>query len=162
MIFGHELTSHGIKLEENVFVSDGCVQVQKRLPSEHGHRRQFLRSDEAQHEFAPLTTSPSPLPSPLQNRGDKGGIAIMCPGGHKPDGLIADNHFFTCPNISGSPAIYVNPAVPGCADNMTMTNNTIAPAADPDSKLVAMPQVSAHDADAAGGGGGSGGGDDSA
>ena len=73
----------------------------------------------------------------------------MCPGGHKPDGLvrdcvlnlmdfilnlmwcctesgqIANNEFFTCPNVS---AIFVNPAIPGCADNMVMKNNTIQPA----------------------------------
>lgn len=75
----------------------------------------------------------------VQNRGDQGGIAVMCPGGHKPDGLIADNSFFTCPNIS---AIFINPAVPGCADNMTMRNNSITPVQSPLNNLVAMPQVS--------------------
>jgi hypothetical protein len=28
-----------------------------------------------------------------------GGIAILCPGGHKPDGTIANNEFFSCPNV---------------------------------------------------------------
>jgi hypothetical protein len=102
MIFGHQQTSHGIKLTQNVFAYDGCVQ----------------------------------------NRGDKGGISIMCPGGHKPDGTISGNEFFTCPNVS---AIAVNPDVPGCADNMVMENNTIQQASnDPRrGRLVAMPQVRA-------------------
>ena len=102
MIFGHQQTSHGIKLTDNVFAYDGCVQ----------------------------------------NRGDKGGISIMCPGGHKPDGTISGNEFFTCPNVS---AIAVNPAVPGCADNMDIVNNTMQPASnDPrQGRLVAMPQVRA-------------------
>jgi hypothetical protein len=75
----------------------------------------------------------------VQNRNDKGGIAVMCPGGHKPDGLIANNSFFTCPNVS---AIFVNPGVPGCADNMVLRNNSIVAAASPRARLVAMPQVS--------------------
>ena len=73
----------------------------------------------------------------VQNRNDKGGIAIMCPGGHKPDGLISGNSFFTCPNVS---AIFVNPSVPDCDSNMTITNNTMQLAAH--SNLVTMPQVS--------------------
>lgn len=72
----------------------------------------------------------------VQNRGDRGGIAVVCPNGHKPSGLIRKNHFFTCGD--GTPAIYVNPAVQGCADNLTLVGNLI----DQGPLPVAMPQVS--------------------
>ena len=73
----------------------------------------------------------------IQNRGDRGGIAVMCPGGHKPSGVVSGNHFYLClGNLT--PAIYVNPATPGCAENLTMINNEI----DGAQKLVVQPQVS--------------------
>jgi hypothetical protein len=73
----------------------------------------------------------------VQNRGDRGGIAVMCPGGHQPSGHISDNVFFLCPgNIT--PAIFVNPALPHCADDLIMSGNTI----DGSAPLVTMPQVS--------------------
>ena len=71
----------------------------------------------------------------VQNRGDRAGIAVMCPGGHKPSGNISDNTFYTCPGV---PAIYINPDVKGCATNLVMTGNSI----DGATPLVEEPQVS--------------------
>jgi hypothetical protein len=70
----------------------------------------------------------------VQNRDDRGGIAVMCPGGHRPSGKVKGNTFFTCPDV---PAIAVNTKVPGCASNLTMTNNSIN-----QGNIVEMPQVS--------------------
>ena len=42
----------------------------------------------------------------VQNRGDRGGISIMCPNGKRPTGVLEKNTFYTEP---GCPAIYVNP-----------------------------------------------------
>ena len=75
-----------------------------------------------------------------QPRDDKGGIALMCPNGHKPSGAIESNAFYSCGNGSTVPAIFVNPAVPGCADNMSMVNNTI----DNGAPLVAMPAITVN------------------
>lgn len=94
MVFGHDSTSHDIKIIENTFAYAGCVQ----------------------------------------NRDDQGGVAVMCPSGNRPSGQLTSNTFLTCP---GTPAIFVNPHVPGCADNLTMRNNSIDQA-----DLVEMPQVS--------------------
>jgi hypothetical protein len=47
MIFGHDQTSHDIKLTDNVFAYDGCVQVGKYLifPRRcRGGERQCARS----------------------------------------------------------------------------------------------------------------------
>jgi len=70
----------------------------------------------------------------VQNRDDQGGVAVMCPGGNRPSGRLTGNTFLTCP---GTPAIFVNPHVKGCADNLTMQNNSVDQA-----DLVEMPQVS--------------------
>lgn len=58
----------------------------------------------------------------VQNRGDRGGLAVMCPGGHRPSGVVSGNSFYTksSPDCDGVPAIYVNPSVKGCGDNLTM------------------------------------------
>ena len=83
-----------------------------------------------------------------QVRGDQGGLAVMCPGGAKPSGKVRpaqeggrahrpplglracafpwkvwNNHFYTCND--STPAIYINPAVKGCADGLDMVNNSI-------------------------------------
>jgi hypothetical protein len=64
-------------------------------------------------------------------------VVLQCPGGHQPSGHISDNVFFLCPgNIT--PAIFVNPALPHCADDLIMSGNTI----DGSAPLVTMPQVS--------------------
>lgn len=61
-------------------------------------------------------------------------VSPSSPNGNRPSGLLARNTFLTCPGV---PAIYVNAAVPGCADDLIQVNNTI----DKD-KVVEMPQVS--------------------
>eukprot|EP01060_Flectonema_neradi_P016214 TRINITY_DN22803_c0_g1_i1.p1 TRINITY_DN22803_c0_g1~~TRINITY_DN22803_c0_g1_i1.p1 ORF type:complete len:617 (+),score=57.08 TRINITY_DN22803_c0_g1_i1:44-1894(+) len=70
----------------------------------------------------------------VQNRDDKGGIAVMCPNNQKPSGQLLNNTFFTCPGV---PAIYSNPNVPGCADDLVMKGNTI----NGSIHVVEMPQV---------------------
>ena len=86
----------------------------------------------------------------------------MCPGGHLPSGHITGNAFFLCmPNrtcipfvcafrghlsnilcATGpgniTPAIFVNPALPTCADDLVIKDNTV----DGSAPLVEMPQVS--------------------
>eukprot|EP01065_Artemidia_motanka_P026144 TRINITY_DN31062_c0_g1_i1.p1 TRINITY_DN31062_c0_g1~~TRINITY_DN31062_c0_g1_i1.p1 ORF type:complete len:611 (+),score=156.99 TRINITY_DN31062_c0_g1_i1:51-1883(+) len=57
-----------------------------------------------------------------QPAADHGGIAVMCPAGNIPSGVISRNAFLTCPGV---PAIYSNPAVKGCADKLQMINNTV-------------------------------------
>ena len=74
----------------------------------------------------------------VQNRNDKGGLAVMCPGGHKPSGKVTRNSFYTCEN-GNAPAIFVNPGVPGCASDLVMSGNRVDGNA---SALVAMPQLS--------------------
>eukprot|EP00759_Apiculatamorpha_spiralis_P028711 PhF_6_TR31193/c1_g1_i1/m.45749 len=71
----------------------------------------------------------------VQNRDDRGGIAVMCPGGFVPTGNLVNNTFYTCPNV---PAIYPNPSVPHCAASLNQTNTRI----DPPQKMVDMPQLS--------------------
>ena len=58
----------------------------------------------------------------MQLRDDRCSIAVMCPNGGIPDGVIGNNNFITCPGI---PPIYANPQVPGCIGKMQMVNNTI-------------------------------------
>ena len=58
----------------------------------------------------------------MQMRNDRSSIAVICPGGSIPDGVIADNNFITCPGV---PAIFSNPQVAGCIKGMQMANNTI-------------------------------------
>ena len=89
----------------------------------------------------------------------------MCPGGHLPSGHITGNAFFLCKpdracilvpfvcafrgHLSNmclrhtgpgniTPAIFVNPALPTCADDLVIKDNTI----DGSAPLVEMPQVS--------------------
>jgi hypothetical protein len=71
----------------------------------------------------------------IQPRGDRAGIALMCPGGSKPSGTVSNNRFLTCPS---APAIFANPSVPGCAANVTLTNNQI----DGTLQVVDQPQLS--------------------
>jgi len=48
----------------------------------------------------------------------------MCPNGQKPSGTISGNTFTTCP--SGEvPAIWANPAVPGCNSSITFQGNAV-------------------------------------
>ncbi|EGD75792.1 hypothetical protein PTSG_07910 [Salpingoeca rosetta] len=67
----------------------------------------------------------------VQPRDDKAGIAFMCPGGHKPSGLVSDNVFVTC---DGVPAMF--DAVKGCSNNVTKINNSIDGTA-----VVEQPQI---------------------
>ena len=46
----------------------------------------------------------------VQPRGDRAGIAFMCPGGHKPNGTVANNNFATC---NGVPAM--SDQIPNCS-----------------------------------------------
>lgn len=71
----------------------------------------------------------------IQIRNDRAGIAVMCPGGNRPDGAIVNNTFVTCPGV---PAIFVNPAVKGCGSNMTISGNSNSTA----DAVVAQPQIS--------------------
>lgn len=61
----------------------------------------------------------------------------MCPNAQKPSGVVKDNAFLTCPEAPDVPAIYVNPNVPGCADDLTQVNNSVNT-----EEVVEMPQVS--------------------
>lgn len=71
----------------------------------------------------------------VQMLGDHGAVALMCPNGHRPGGIIAGNTFTTCPGAD-HPAIYVNPAVPHCGEHVAIANNSI------DSEgVVEMPQL---------------------
>ena len=56
----------------------------------------------------------------VQPRGDRAGIAFICPNGNKPNGTVADNNFATC---SGVPAM--SDQVPNCSSQMVKTNNRI-------------------------------------
>jgi len=69
-----------------------------------------------------------------QTRGDRGGIAIMCPGGHKPSAVVSNNVFTTCPGV---PAVYPNPKVEGCNESVTFSNNSID-----QEQVVEMPRIS--------------------
>lgn len=71
----------------------------------------------------------------VQIRNDRAGVAVMCPNGNRPDGQIINNTFVTC---EGVPGIWANPKVKGCADNLTVSGNTMT-AVD---TVVAQPQVS--------------------
>ena len=73
-----------------------------------------------------------------QPRNDRGGVAVICPGGHKPSGAIEDNAFYTCSGQGDAPAVFVNPAVPGCADHLNMSGNTVDSHSPP---LVGMPAI---------------------
>lgn len=74
----------------------------------------------------------------IQNRGDRGAIAVMCPNNQKPSGYLANNTFFTLP---GCPAI--NPKYPGCDDNITQVGTEVYDYHTSGSEiLVEMPQVS--------------------
>ena len=74
----------------------------------------------------------------VQNRGDKGAIAVMCPNKQKPSGQLYNNTFFTLP---GCPAI--NPAFAGCADGLTQVGTQVYDYHDSSAQLlVEMPQVS--------------------
>jgi len=89
--------------------------------------------DTTSHDLA-ITGNTFAYDGCVQARGDHGGVAIMCPNGHAPSGVIEDNTFLTCPGGIGG--IYVNPDVKDCAANLTITrnaNNTIA--------MVEQPQV---------------------
>jgi len=56
----------------------------------------------------------------VQPRGDRAGIAFMCPGGNQPTGTVADNNFATC---DGVPAM--SDQIPNCSSQMVKTNNRI-------------------------------------
>ena len=71
----------------------------------------------------------------VQNRGDRGGISIMCPNGQRPTGVLEKNTFYTEP---GCPAIYVNPAVKDCDADLKKIGNII----DGQKQMVEMPQLS--------------------
>ena len=71
----------------------------------------------------------------VQNRGDRGGISIMCPNGQRPTGVLEKNTFYTEP---GCPAIYVNPAVKDCDADLKKIDNVI----DGQKQMVEMPQLS--------------------
>ena len=71
----------------------------------------------------------------VQNRDDRGGIAVMCPNGQRPSGLLKDNSFFTEP---GCPAIFVNPSVKDCDGNLKQIGNVV----NGNQKMVVMPQLS--------------------
>eukprot|EP00040_Diaphanoeca_grandis_P026108 m.145642 g.145642 ORF g.145642 m.145642 type:complete len:636 (-) comp30448_c5_seq1:263-2170(-) len=58
----------------------------------------------------------------VQPRADQAALALMCPAGNVPSGDVSNNNFINCPGVE---SIYVNPAVKGCAANITMTNNTM-------------------------------------
>jgi len=58
----------------------------------------------------------------IQPRNDQASIALMCPGGNHPSGKISNNSFLTCSGVS---AIFINPKVKGCGDNVTMEGNRI-------------------------------------
>lgn len=76
--------------------------------------------DTTSHDLA-ITGNTFAFDGCVQTRGDHAGVAVMCPGGHAPSGKIEDNAFLTCPGVE---TIYINPAVPDCASNLTMTGNT--------------------------------------
>ena len=99
MIFGHDTTSHDIKINGNVFDRAGCIQ----------------------------------------NRGDRGGVAVMCPGGHKPSGEMENNIFYV---LSNCPAIV--PAFKGCDSDLNQTGNRVVAYEDASDigGMVAMPQLS--------------------
>jgi len=82
-------------------------------------------------------------PGCVQPRGDRGGVALMCPNGNLPSGSVANNTFVTC---AGVPALFENPNVPGCGDNVTKARNTIVPVASGDAVeegvAVVVPQLS--------------------
>ena len=69
----------------------------------------------------------------IQNRGDRGGIAVMCPNNQKPSGNVSANSFITCPGV---PAI--SQRVDGCDSDLLMEGNII----NPPSGIVEMPQIS--------------------
>ena len=78
----------------------------------------------------------------IQNRGDRGGVAVMCPGGHKPSGQMSNNTFFVLP---GCPA--VKPAFDGCDADLVQTGNVVRahnddPASAAVGGIVTMPQLS--------------------
>jgi len=75
----------------------------------------------------------------IQNRGDRGGVSIMCPGGHKPSGVLSNNTFLTLPGCPG-----IASAFPGCDGDLKQDGNAIElynP--DPIANIqVEMPQLS--------------------
>eukprot|EP00756_Hemistasia_phaeocysticola_P062003 Hpha_TRINITY_DN5423_c0_g1::TRINITY_DN5423_c0_g1_i1::g.192524::m.192524 len=74
----------------------------------------------------------------VQNRGDRGGVAVMCPNKNKPSGDLSQNTFFTLP---GCPAI--NPAFKGCDSELVQTGNQIVDyTSEGAAKLVDIPQLS--------------------
>ena len=146
MIFGHDTTSHGLEIVGNTFAYDGCVQVRgehassTRFASARGSTRRSPLQCDAQPRrahFLPHRARRLSLVSDScsrsQPRGDHAGIAVMCPNGHAPSGMIEGNDFMTCPGVEG---IYINP-VKGCAANLTIANNTNNTVA-----IVAQPQLS--------------------
>lgn len=78
-----------------------------------------------------------------QARADQGGIAVMCPNGHKPTGIVRNNTFFQCDSSSSNnaPAIYVAPNVPGCAEGLDMVQNAIYKATEKPNNMCTIPQL---------------------
>ena len=56
----------------------------------------------------------------VQPRGDRAGIAFMCPEGNQPNGTVSGNNFATCPGV---PAMADQS--PNCSDQMVKTGNRI-------------------------------------
>jgi hypothetical protein len=79
----------------------------------------------------------------VQTAGDRAGVAFMCPNGNTPSGRLERNTFLNCPGV---PAIYSNPHVKGCADDVQQADNRIVNATPTVQDLnpqvaMAMPQI---------------------
>jgi len=75
----------------------------------------------------------------VQNRNDRGGIAVMCPGGHQPSGKLHDNTFLLCSD-NLTPAIFSPNSDPKCTSNLDIQNTTTQPYSS--DVMVEMPQLS--------------------
>ena len=74
----------------------------------------------------------------VQNRGDSGGIAVMCPNNQHPSAKIYSNTFLLCDD--DTPAINSPSADPECPSKLDMKNNTIQTYST--DLMVQMPQLS--------------------
>ena len=70
--------------------------------------------------------------------GDHGEIALTCPDGAQPVGVIANNSFQTCPNVSA-----IARRTPACGENVTLSNNNI----NTGFAMVSRPQLEMHPPD---------------